>query len=105
VQAFVVSQRPDDVPTQAIDIDPATLHPLLFRLAQKLIQIIIVKRMVFHPVVGEVNHGYFASLMQTIVSLSLSLGIDTWFCTRFFPLEARRRVVMSHGVGAGWSAF
>lgn len=100
VQLFVVSQDPNDIPTEAIHIDPTTLCPRLLWLREEIFQIMIVQICFPDFLVREVYHCDIAFLMEvTVIGLGLLFGVNTRLCTRLLPIRMLLRLVEPDSVG------
>jgi hypothetical protein len=102
VQLLVIAQRSNDVPAQAVDVDPATGDPVVFWPGEELVQTVIVEGIGLYFVCGEVGHGNIAGLVQMIESSSIFfvLCVDTRLCTGFLPGRTCGGLVVSNRVGA-----
>jgi hypothetical protein len=96
VELLVVPQHADDVPAQAVDIDPAAGHPVLLRQAQEGLEGVVVQLVALDPLVGEVDDGDLAQRVQTVVlgGISVILRVHARLCARLLPVGARRRLVL-----------
>lgn len=65
MEFLVIAQQLDDIPTQAIDIDPSTTRPLWARLAEKVLQSIVVQFILLDTVFRKV---YCRDLRLTLIS-------------------------------------
>ena len=65
MEFLVIAQQLDDIPTQAIDIDPSTTRPFWARLAEKVLQSIVVQFILLDPVFRKI---YCRNLRLPLIS-------------------------------------
>lgn len=63
VQSFLVTQHPDNIPTQTIDVDPPALHPGLPLSGHKLLYCVVIECILAHFILREVHYSDIAPTM------------------------------------------
>jgi hypothetical protein len=100
----MVTQQFDDVPAQAIDIDPASGCPRLSGPFQEFLQRVVIQLVVVHPLSREVHHTDVAMLVNLLIDRLRGVfpSVDSRLRSRFLPLRSRWGwVIRADGVRTG----
>lgn len=105
VELLVLAEGPDDVPAEAVDVDPATLNPVGLGRLEEFNQTLIVQLLDVEIVDREIDDGDLAfrlGLRHGRVSPVGSGRVDAWFRARSPPMTRLEVVEVSNGLhGAG----
>ena len=106
MQVLVVSQRPNNVPAQAVDIDPATCHPVFLGVGEELVQRVVVELMALDSLVGKVDNGDLTACVEMVVARDIGIffGVDSWLRSGLLVLVGRRRLVVPHRMRARYAS-
>ena len=104
MQLLAIAEGANDVPAQAIDIDPAARGPVLLGFLQKGVERVIVELVRLYAVVGKVYDGDLAGGVEVVVAsgVCVVLCVDTRLRAGLLALVGTGGgLVVADCVGAG----